>query len=38
MVMGRLAPSRADKRMRMTRSAGGIEMVVGGRRDDKTVI
>jgi hypothetical protein len=24
--------------MRVTRSAGGIEMVVGGRRDDKTVI
>jgi hypothetical protein len=36
--MGRSAPSRADKRMRMMMGAGGIEMVVGGRRDDKTVI
>jgi hypothetical protein len=37
-MMDRSTPSRADKRMRIARSAGGIEMVVGGRRDDKTVI
>jgi hypothetical protein len=37
-VMGRSALSRADKRMRRRRSAGGIEMVVGGRRNDKTVL
>jgi hypothetical protein len=37
-MIGRSALSRADKRMKTRRSAGGIEMVVGGRRDDKTMI